>query len=83
VRRIVLYLLIGSGAARQPAMAAVLPNWRHLYIVGSRQGKTGSPIDTPHPARRELLCISKRSEVSIRALPNRTSLARWLRLTGG
>jgi hypothetical protein len=64
-------------------MAAVSPNWRHLYIVGSRQGKTGSPIDTAHPARAGVAAISKGSEVRIRALPNRASLARWLRLTGG
>jgi len=64
-------------------MAAVPPNWRHLYIVRSPQGKTGSLVDTPHPARAGAASIPKRSEVRIRALPNRARLARWLRLTGG
>jgi hypothetical protein len=78
-----LYVPIGGGAASQPAMVAVLPNWRHLYIVRSGQGKTGSLIDTPPPAQAGVASISKRNEAPIRALSNRTSLARWLRLTGG
>jgi len=36
-------------------MAAVPPNWRHLYIVGLRTGETGKSINTPRLVGRAAL----------------------------